>query len=89
MEKITVKIIDEYSANIKYNLNGTVEVKSVKIEPTLNAADVSYGMDISIPQGETIASQGTLLKYFENCKIKDVKLFDKFTAAILNKKLHG
>lgn len=88
MEEITVKIIDEYSANIKYNLNGTVEVKSVKITPKLDAGDIGYGQDLKIPVGETVASEATILKYFEDCKIKGIKLFDRFTAAILNQRLH-
>lgn len=87
MENITLNIIDEYSAKIKYEMNGALEVKEVKIKPKLNAADISYSCDVSVPVGETIATEPTILKYFEECKIKDVKIFDKFVSAILNRKL--
>lgn len=89
MENITIELANQYKAKIKYSVNGSVNVEEVEITPRLEAGDVSYGQDVSVPMGETIGSEATILKYFEDCKIKDEKLFDSFTAAILKRQLEG
>ena len=89
MESITLKIDNEYTAKIDYSLNGSLDLDRVIVKPDIAPTDISYACDVSIPEGDTIASESTILKYFQACKISDIKLVDVFTAAILNRKLHG